>query len=1215
MLHDIQGGSIPQKEVYRQAEHRIPNWYEWIELKKKLDMLDTDKNQYLLIVDKLSEQGDEYLRILANVNWKLVIDLDPNSDNGGLLTQFKSAGANVSTLLPSKLKGINPESLLQSNLTQWLHANGRSIELRDDQTANAIEISQQNKDEPKDKIDKWEWHFKAPCQELIRIMGKKFDDMKPVFCISLGIQNSLSSEIATLITKEIRGQFDFMDYEMNFVFIDSELALSNFPKSTYSSLSTFHFLIGLAGLSGSNLEMKYNLPSGMKGCPVPLSLKHFSALSVYMEILYQGCEDIPEELEGVELESFEKQHLKNFISGNAITLQSLHFRHDARRDLTNEIYDDILSSYKTAQMATIIQIKHTPGSGGTTLARRVIWDLHEKLPCVIIKMDYALQNFGPYSFGETYIDNLCKRVSKLQSICKVSPVLLMDGNSTQVRTLSTCVARKLRNIPLFILCCVKYRPPAGIKKSDNEGSDILVHREFKLDYKLDSKSSEYSDFKKIYKYYRTQFPEDSQTSSARMQRVYHFPMLALLDDFKKLKSIVSESLDILKKHKEKEYEIAIVVAFLQQFGDVKTPASLISKYILKSSITYEKLANQFDANLMNLMVPAKPPGGKKFIATNFFKGSDDEGEKVQHQCILEYYTFQHHQVANAIIQYSGRGLHEITKDFVDYRILECYGRDDEITYVIDQLFLYHEAKKDTHFSKLVSKLAYLDKREVEKNEEQNREKEPNTEEDSSEEIGEEDIKFDAGKILEVAAMQANDPTFYSHIARFFSYEDDFEKAKELIEKGLKIESNEPEDRKRGIFDTYGYIVLREMKSKEMEEIEDESHLQRDAEKALNLFRQARDIPPRNFPNPLLGIVKVWQFCFEYLIQKFESDVEKVIKLTVSDGFFSNAIVESIDLLNEVDDMVKEIQLLPDALHTKKCADSLRYSLMETFGKARSNTVRHGLGEVNFYRICQAIALYNRTAPEKYLIRLQAMWLISEVKRDFASLRETQKKQLYDWLYKLVIEHAMFSLTRDLLGVAAVQTKPPFQIDRALKIIQDWQYRYSNDYFSFFYQYMLCFVKICEGKISGYKASYESGFDECRKWTEDNMKRDHKQFFIGKNRKEICKLLSYSQVLSLYKEAHGDTLKKLDRKFWKSHSREFLLECSGRIQVFGGKNPTPCIYLEPGNIRLSVRPHDVGIFGIDYQVDTKVSFVVAFSLAGPKAEAVVCIDDKNKEIGI
>ena len=690
MLKNIESGNVQQKEIYKQAESRIPNWYEWVELKKKLDKLDTDKNQYILIVDKLSEPGNEYLRILANVNWKLVIDLDPDSDNGGLLTQFKSVGAIVSTLLPSQLKGVNPDNLPQPNATQWLHANGRSIELTEDQKVNMAEISKSNLDGPKDTTDEWEMSFGAPCQELVRIMCEKFDRMKQQFCLILGIRGGLSSEITYLISKDIRGKFNFMNYEMNFISIASEIDLKNFPNSTCSGLLTFQFLIGLAGLTGKSLETEYSVPSGVKDCPVPLDSKHYSALSEYMEILYDGCEDIPEGLDDEELDSFGKKHLKNFISGNIITFQSLHFHHDARRDLTNEIYDYVLSLSKEAQKAYIIQIKHAPGSGGTTLARRVIWDLHKRLPCVIIKMDYALQNFGQDSYGETYVENLCKRISKLQEICQVSPVILMDGNSAQVSTLSSCVARKLRKTPMVILRCVKYKPSAKTQRSNK---DKMVDREFALDYDLVNKSSEYSEFKRTFDHYCTQFPEDTKASKKLRQRVFHFPMLVLLGEFTKLQSIVSDSLDILKIHNQKEYEIAIVVAFIQIFANENTPASLISTYILKSNNTHETLTIQFSETLMNLMVPGKPQGGKQYIADKYFKGSDDEEEEAQHPFFRENYTFQHHQVANAILEYSKRSFHEITKDFLDYRILECHRINKEITYIIDQLFLISRGKE------------------------------------------------------------------------------------------------------------------------------------------------------------------------------------------------------------------------------------------------------------------------------------------------------------------------------------------------------------------------------------------------------------------------------------------------------------------------------------------------------------------------------------------
>ena len=1194
MLKNIESGKVPQKEIYQQAESRMPNWYEWTELKRKLDKLDTEKNQYILIVDKLSKPGDEYLRILANVDWKLVIDLDPDSDNGGLLTQFKSVGSIISTLLPSQLKGVNPENLLQPTATQWLHANGRSIELTEDQKANATEVSKSNIDEPKDTTDKWDMSFRMPCQEVIRIMCEKFDRMKPKFCLILGIRGGFSSEITNLISNDIRRRFEFMNYEMNFISIASEIDLKNFPNSTYSDLLTFQFLIGLAGLTGKSLETEYFLPSGVKGCRVPLDSKHYNALSEYMEILYDGCEDIPEGLDEADLDSFKKVHLKNFISGNTITFQSLHFHHDARRDLTNEIYDDVLSTSKEAQKAYIIQIKHTPGSGGTTLARRVIWDLHKKRPCVIIKMDHALENFGQNSYGETYVENLCKRISKLQDICQVAPVILMDGDSAQVITLSSCVARNLRKTPMVILRCVKYKPSAGNQKSKKKSTGDMVYREFEVEYNLVNTSSEYSELKRTFDDYCTQFPEDTKVNQKKRLRVFHFPMLALLRNFITLQSIVSDSLDFLKKNEQMEYEIAIVVAFLQKFGGVTTPASLISNYILKCNNTHEQLANQFSDTLMNLMVPGKPQRGKQYIANKYFKGSDDDEEEAQHQCVIEHYTFQHHQVADAILKYSKRSFHEITKDFLDYRILECYRCNKEITYIIDQLFLYHEAKNEPHFSKLISTLADLPRSEIGKNADE--------------------TQLDVGITFEDAAKQTKDATFYSHVARFFSYHQNFTKARELIKEGFIMEENVPADRKRRILDTFGHIVLNEMKANKIEDIH---HLQRDAEEALNLFKQAKDIPPRNFPNPLIGIVKVWQFCFEYLIRKLGYDVEKVIELTVKDEFFSNSIAECMDLLNEVDDMVKELVLLPDPVRTKNNADWQRYLLMQTFGKTKSKTKRQGLEEVNFHRICES---YKATAPQKYVIRLQAMWLISEVKRDFVRLSEIQKKQLYSWLEKLVNDYGIVTLTRDLLGVAAVQEQHPFQIGRALKIIEKWQDEKPNDYFSYFYQYMLCFMKISEGEISDYKAKYESGIADCDRWTKDNMRRHQKQFFIGKDGKEICKLVSSSQLRSLYTgKTHNEENKEevLDHVFWKQHCRTYLLECKGRIHLTGsdgGRNLHPYINLEPGNIRISVHSKEVGTLGIDYHKDTKVSFVVAFTLAGPNAKAVEIIDGSSKKSG-
>ena len=1104
-------------------------------------------------------------------------------------------------MLPNQLKGVSQDNLPQPSAIQWVHANGRIIELTEEQEENRRKISAFNKNEPRDTIYKWEMNFRPLVHDLIHILFEKCDKMKPKFCVVLGIPSGLSSELASLILKDINARCNIMDFELKFVSVDSELDMTMFPNATTSGLLIFHFLIGLAGLTGKSLKTSYFLPSGKKDCLVPLDAKHYNALSEYMEVLYDGCADIPEGLCDEELESFDMEHLKNFISGGLITFQSLNFRHDAHRELTNEIVGEIRSIAESAQEAYIVQIKHAPGSSGSTLARRVLWGLHKRFPCVIIKMDLALLDFGQNSYGETYIDSLCKRISKLHEICKVALVILMDGNSSQVSTLSFCVSRKLKRTPMVIIRCVKYQESSGTHKSNKETNDNMVALDFNLDPVLKENSPEYSEFSKKYDHYCTLFPEAKGANGQLRKRVFHFPMLALLGKFIKLKDIVSDSLASLIANNQKEYEIAIVVAFLQKYADEPTPASLISNCVLECSDTYEKMANRFSKTLMNLMIPGKPHGGKRFIGSVYSKGSDDYQEEASYQCVMKHYTFQHHQVASAILLYSKRNLQQITKDFLDYKILECYRSEKNITYVVDQLFLYHEAKNEPHFSKLVSELASLYKK---------KKKESDADE----------IQLYVGTIPVEAANQTKDATFYSLVARFFAYKlNDFAKARELIEEGSQIEKDVPSDRKRRVLDIYGHIVLNEMRAKDdQDEIENEDQLKEEVKEALDLFNKAKDIPPKNFPNPLIGKVKVWQFCFEYLIKRFNNDLQKFVEYTMEEEFFFDSVAECIDLLNEVDSMVMEFSVLPDPVRTKRNADAQRYALMETFGKTRSSTKRHGFEEANLNRICQYIADYKATASQKYLIRLQASLLISEVKRDFTRLKEKQKKGSFSWLENLVFEYEMYNFARDLLGVGAIQEEPSFQIDRALKVISKWQEIYPNDYFSYFYQYMLCFLKISEGKISGYEAKCETGIVHCDNWTKENMRRHKNQFFMGKKGREICKLVSFSQLrqyAETCKRTHGEeTINNddmLDQTFWKDHCRKYLFECNGRIQFNRGTGPQPYINLEPGNIKIGIQAHGIGTLDIDYRRDTKVSFVVAFTLAGPKAKAVEIIDGLSK----
>ena len=1210
MFQRIEQSSLSQSDI-KQRLKSLPDYHEWLSVKRKLRNLDVENNQYILIVDRFEEIYTENVKILADVPWKLVIDLDPDSDVDGFLAtvrQGECRGGSIETFFPSRIKeDTNFDSQIDPRRILWLFANGRN-RVSQQESAN----QEDNEDRPKNNVLDWKMSFKGLVQEFIRACCQKLNRMKPLMCIFLCKGSGVGIQIAQELLEEIHCKFVPKNFSTSYLSFSSELDSKGAFHVTFTALPEKLFFAGLTSLFGFP-DKKYKLPSSQKELQVYLSQMKYNFLSEYLKLLYIGCEEIPEELPDDRKKAFINEHLKRFLCGKAISFPSLHYRHDALRCIAKDVFDRASELLQRISKPQIVQITHAPGGGGTTIARRVLWDLHKTHPCAIAKLDNAPEHFGPESEGEKYLSNLCKRIELLEEHCDRTPAILIDGNSKQVRRLSDCLVRMLEGRAL-ILRCVNYEQQIDWDENDlqsNQG-DKWVYKnkhypgedehlsggksdfyfsaedEFKVNHKLKDDDNDYSEFKNKYDRYCKIFPRSDDKGSVhsnRLERVFHFPMMAMLDEFEKLNSIVYDSLDKLKNV---EYEMAIMTAFLQKYSGYPTPASLVKKFVKKNNQTYREITKHFSETLMNLMVPEKAPSKEKYIGYSLSDDEDDDDDCISHGSsssiegpILQSYSFQHPKIAQLVLDHSKRSLDQITQDLIQHNIIKDYWRDDENRPLIESLFLYNKESAGAHFSILIDKLAKGASR---------------------------------GRIFEEAAKQTQDVTFYSHVARFFAYEGDFERAKNLLTEGFKTDKNAKIDKKLGVFSTQGHISYMEMTHKDTK-ISDVDSLKQFSEKALRLFRKGRGNPPWTYPNPLLGEVKVWQFCLEWLIQSKEGDVEEALKYILRDSFFSGTISECIYLLDEVDRIVDTVPTLNNPEHTKSKSLEGRRLLVQTVGRERSNTRRRGFQDINVDRVCiEIISKYTKTASEKELIRLRVVWMLNGVQKQIHRLDIGQKSDLYSWLNRLVNDFKMFIHARELMESAAELRKPPFDIDEALKIVSHWQKYHPNDLISYLYQSMFSFLKVRKGFVGEYRQTFESAINACRLKIQGNQRRRQQHYFLGIHTAEegVCNIFPRSKLESLYRNKYPPKSSnarskedKLDQTFWDKHCRAFLLECYGRIEYTEGSRGKnfPHIMMEPGSIKVHVPRNVVATAHYDYQPDSRVSFVVGFTLCGPVAKGI------------
>ena len=133
----------------------------------------------------------------------------------------------------------------------------------------------------------------------------------------------------------------------------------------------------------------------------------------FIEILPLESQD---QISSRKAENFGEEFLKGgVISWDELARGSkLAVRREGKAAVSKCLENDVVEK----QTSIILRIQHAPGAGGTTFARQILWDLHFKLPCGVVKPAHKLS-----------IADICEGVKHLSDLTKLPVVLLIDGHS------------------------------------------------------------------------------------------------------------------------------------------------------------------------------------------------------------------------------------------------------------------------------------------------------------------------------------------------------------------------------------------------------------------------------------------------------------------------------------------------------------------------------------------------------------------------------------------------------------------------------------------------------------------------------------------------------------------------------------------------------------------------------------------------------------------
>jgi len=338
----------------------------WNKLFIESDFFKNHQNYILIAPPSFNDLNQSQLSALAKIQWSIIFDFNPYSKSNGLYNAFSSILKN------QEIKPISIEQKDSLEVTSgtryiinWVFANGL------DGLPDTI---------GKDKRD-WKINLKYG-QFIKKIIGEVFNRKIQKFTvICLWDEIAFVREIIdTLSENSVPANVKYIivyDDDTKLPRLKDEFDWTNpiLIHSTYAKI--------IQGIQ-SSLFVKSTLSNSLKQVPtrvddgeeeyLDISDSYLKFLDADFEVLYLAIEqDISVNLDE-----------KPFFKGNTIRWDELSKEIDVRREKRNSLTEKVNSLLVATKGAYVIELSHKPGSGGTTLARRIAFDFHKQYPAALI---------------------------------------------------------------------------------------------------------------------------------------------------------------------------------------------------------------------------------------------------------------------------------------------------------------------------------------------------------------------------------------------------------------------------------------------------------------------------------------------------------------------------------------------------------------------------------------------------------------------------------------------------------------------------------------------------------------------------------------------------------------------------------------------------------------------------------------------------------------
>ena len=295
-----------------------------------------------------------------------------------------------------------------------------------------------------------------------------------------------------------------------------------------------------------------SLPT-LEGSPVLITPEKLNWLEEDLEIIHLGKASEEEQTSSPR---------QDFLRGMPISWFGLAMHCDIDRDKTSVIQKGIEQDL-SIRRTRINRLHHWPGAGGTTIARRIIWNLHSEFPTV-------------YLFRINQ-DETINRLSEIYDLTKLPLLVMAEGADISTPTFESLFNQALnRHLPIVFLLVLRKFERIREQEDIIFVNPTLSVNESRLFAKSYSEAvPERSD----------QLNQFSSKARGRLRNPFYFGLIAFGKDFVSINDYVNQRL-ITATNQQKQ--ILLFLAMAYHYGQKAVPAqafagilNLPEKYVVR----------------------------------------------------------------------------------------------------------------------------------------------------------------------------------------------------------------------------------------------------------------------------------------------------------------------------------------------------------------------------------------------------------------------------------------------------------------------------------------------------------------------------------------------------------------------------------------------------------------------------------------------------------